>query len=103
RRFCATRGMHARWMNLLRAVSTEGFGRLRYYRGILRRLETDRSFRSYFERETTDLPRFYVDTVRRDLGPLWSWLPEKALYHDPDAYLASERSRLRLGKENHSH
>ncbi len=94
RRFCATRGIHARWMNLLRAVSTEGLGRLRYYQGIRRRLETDRSFRSYFEQETTELPRFYVDTVRRDLGPLRYWLPEGALYHDPYAYLESERSRL---------
>jgi hypothetical protein len=30
--------------------------------------------------------------VRRDLGLLWEWLPEGALYHDPTAYLKSERS-----------
>ena len=99
RRFRATAGLTTRWMNLLRAVSTEGFGRLRYYRAIRRRLETDRQFRPYFEQETAELPRFYVHLVRRDLGSLWRWLPEGALYHDPNAYLASEQGRPRPGDE----
>ena len=86
-------------MNLLRAVSTEGFGRLRYYRGIRRRLDADLQFRPYFEQETTKLPQFYIDLVRRDLGPLWRWLPEGALYHDPNAYLASEQGHLRPAGE----
>jgi len=93
RRFRATAGLSSRWMNLLRAVSTEGFGRLRYYREICRRLATDRQFPAYFAQETAELPRFYVDLVRKDLGPLWDWLPEGGLYHDPYAYLESERSR----------
>ncbi len=25
------------------------------------------------------LPAFYVERVRKDLGPLWEWLPEGAL------------------------
>src|SRR5262249_54612948 len=33
RRFRATAGVTPRWMNLLRAVSSEGFGRLQYHRG----------------------------------------------------------------------
>jgi len=37
--------------------------------------------------------------VRKDLGPLWEWLPEGALYHDPNAYLAAERERLRRAGE----
>jgi hypothetical protein len=32
--------------------------------------------------------------VRRDLGPLWSFLPDGALDHDAEAYLARERGRL---------
>jgi hypothetical protein len=80
-------------MNILRAVSTEGFGRLRYYREICRRLATDRQFLPYFAQEKEELPRFCVDQVRKDLGPLWDWLPDGGLYHDPYAYLESERSR----------
>src|SRR5262249_33883838 len=71
RRFGATAGLASRGMNLLRAVSSEGFGRLRYHREIRRRLDVDREFRPYFEQETARLPRFYTDLVRRDLGPLW--------------------------------
>ncbi len=76
----------------MRAVSTEGFGRLKYHSGIRRRLDTDRQFRRYFEQETTELPGFYTAMVRRDLGWLWKWLPEGGLYHDPKAYLKSDGS-----------
>lgn len=89
-RFRATRTMIPRWMNLVRAVSSEGFGRLEYYREVRRRLEADRPFRDYFQQETMELPVFFVDRVRRDLGPLWEWLPAGALYHDHHAYLKSE-------------
>ena len=80
-------------MNVLRAISTEGFGRLRYYSEIRKRLDCDRQFRPYFEQETNVLPRFYVELVRQELGPLWDWLPKGSLDHDANAYLKSERSR----------
>jgi hypothetical protein len=95
RRFQGTTGVIPRWMNLLRAVSTEGFGRLRYYQEIRRRLQTDQQFRPYFAQESAALPRFYIQLIRRDLGSLWRWLPAGALYHDPNAYLASEQARVR--------
>lgn len=91
RRFRATRGVTARGMNVVRAVSTEGFGRLGYYKEIRRRLDHDPQFLPYFEQETNKLPQFYVDLVRKDLGPLWEWLPEGALDHDPNAYANAER------------
>ena len=94
RRFQGTAGVAPRLMNLLRAVSTEGFGRLRYHQEVRRRLDADREFRPYFEQETTELPRFYVDLVRKDLGPLWRWLPQGALHHDPNAYLQLDRHPL---------
>lgn len=79
-----------RWLNVVRAVSSEGFGRIKYFTEVRQRLDADKQFRSYFEGETTELPRFYVDRVRRDLGSLWDWLPNGALHHDPNAYLKSE-------------
>ncbi len=97
RRFRATRELTARGMNLVRAVSTEGFGRLRYYRDIRRRLDQDRQFPPYFEQEATELPRFYVDLVRQDLGLLWEWLPEGALAHEPNAYSREAGSGRALG------
>lgn len=88
-RYRATTGMVPRWMNVVRAVSSEGFGRLKYHTAVLHRLNTDRQFRRYFEQETTELPQFYVDVVRKDLGPLWEWLPQGALRHDPNGSLTS--------------
>ena len=89
RRFAATRETIPKWMNVVRAVSSEGFGRVRHYTAVRRLLDTDASFRAYFEGETTQLPSFFVDRIRRDLGPLWEYLPEGALWHDPLAYLES--------------
>jgi len=94
-RFRATRTMIPRWMNVVRAVSSEGFGRLAYYEELRRRLDVDRNVQRYFDQETTELPAFYVDQVRKDLGPLWEWLPAEALYHDPHAYLTSEEVQSR--------
>src|ERR1017187_865018 len=93
RRFLATQGITARWLNVVRAVSTEGFGRARYYREIRDRLDTDPQFPPYFEQESSVLPEFYKNIVRQDLGPLMEWLPEDALYHDPNSYLKSEHSK----------
>jgi hypothetical protein len=97
RRFRATPGLTPRYLNLVRAISTEGFGRLKYHAEIRKRLDSDRQFLPYFEQRTNRLPQFYLDLIREDLGPLWKWLPEEALHHDPNAYLKSERSRAALG------
>ncbi|MGH9363962.1 MAG: B12-binding domain-containing radical SAM protein [Thermoanaerobaculia bacterium] len=91
-RFRATRTTIPRWMNVIRAVSSEGSGRLKYYTELRRRLDADPDVRRYFEQVTTALPAFYVDQVRRDLGPLWEWLPAGALDHDPNAYRKSEEA-----------
>ncbi len=93
RRFVATSGATARWLNLVRAVSTEGYGRATYYRQIRNRLDTDAQFEPYFEQESSVLPKFYRDIVGQDLGPLMEWLPQDALYHDSNAYLKSERPK----------
>ncbi len=89
-RFRSTRTTIPRWMNAIRAVSSEGSGRIAYFTELRRRLDTDRQVQRYFDRETTELPAFYVDQVRRDLGPLWEWLPAGALEHDSQAYRKSQ-------------
>ena len=92
-RFQATTSRIPRWMNLMRAVSTEGAGRLRFYRKIRKFLDEDVRFRAFFEGETTEVPQFYIDMIKKDLGPLWEYLPEGAIYHDPYAYLKSEMEK----------
>lgn len=90
KRFMGTTRAIPRWMNLVRAVSTEGFGRLRYYGEIRRRLEADPEFAPFFEQESTRLPRFYLDMIRQDLGPMYRWLPPGGIEHDPNAYLHAQ-------------
>ena len=88
-RLRATNSFIPRWMNVVRAVSSEGSGRIRYNTEVHRRFHTDRQFRRYFEQDSAELPQFYRDQVKKDLGPLWDWLPAGAVYHDPNAYLKS--------------
>jgi hypothetical protein len=83
-----------RCMNVLRAFSSQGTGRVRYHTEVLNRLRDDKQFRDFFEQETTELPQFYLDRIRNDLGPLWEWLPKGALYYDSNVYSNSEKMQL---------
>ena len=89
RRARSTSKFVPKWLNVVRAISSEGYGRIDYYSEILRRLNIDPQFRPFFERQTTKIPQFYSDLVKKDMGPLWDWLPKGALEHDPNAYLKS--------------
>jgi hypothetical protein len=90
RRFEANRGQIPRWINVLRALSSEGKGRIRYDSAVRRLLDSDTPLRRFFDGETTVVPSFYTDQVRSDLGPLWSSLPEGALSHDQNAFLRTQ-------------
>ncbi|OFV86476.1 MAG: radical SAM protein [Acidobacteria bacterium RBG_16_70_10] len=103
RRYQAIKAGLPRWMNVVRGISSEGFGRIRYYTDVRHRLDADRQFRDFFEGESRALPRFFHDRLRRDLGDLWEWLPPGAVHHDPNAYLKAERTHsltplLRAGR-----
>ena len=87
RRFGATRLYTSRWINLIRALSSEGRGRIRNYTAIRGLLDTDRGFRAFFEGETTTVPDFYMDTIRQNLGPFFALLPAAAMEYDANAYL----------------
>ena len=91
RRFLSSPHLTTKWMNVLRAISSEGYGRIRFFTEIRRRLEKDTSFRDFFEGETNEIPQFYIDIVRKTLGNMWDYLPEGALLHDPNAYLKAEK------------
>ena len=77
-------------MNVVRAMSSEGWGRIAYHTTIRGLLDTDPSVRGFMEGEDDRLPAFYEARIRRDLGALHRHLPAGALMHDPNAYLKSE-------------
>ena len=86
RRLLANSGVGTRFLNFVRATTSN---RAEYQAKVRRLLDEDRSVRRFVEGESTDLPAFYVERIRRSLGPLWEALPEGALMHDPNAYLKS--------------
>ena len=96
KRLVATKAFIPRWINVVRAIFSEGFGRVAYNKEILRLLNSDKKFRDYFEPETTELPQFYLNTIKKDLGSLWEWLPDGAIFHDQNAYLNSLPERIAI-------
>jgi hypothetical protein len=87
RRVVANRGVTPKLLNLVRAISWEGSGRIKFFKKIRTLLKTDISFADYFEGNSTELPQFYTDIIKKDLGYMWEWLPEGAIHHDQNAYL----------------
>ncbi|MGZ6989185.1 MAG: radical SAM protein, partial [Thermoanaerobaculia bacterium] len=98
KRCVATKAAIPRWMNVVRAVSSEGSGRIAYYTELRRRLDVDAQVQRYFAQETDTLPDFYANQVSRDLGSLWRWLPAGSMSHDHKAYLASEERPLEAAR-----
>jgi hypothetical protein len=89
RRLTATAGAIPKWMNVVRAVSSEGWGRIRYHTTIRGLLDSDGGVRGFMEGTTAELPTFYSNRIEHDLGPLNRYLPSGAIMHDPNAYLKS--------------
>ncbi len=89
RRFLANGETIPRGLNIVRGLSSEHFGRIKYFNEIRRRLDTDRPLRRFFEQETMEIPEYFVEEICADLGEFWEWLPDGAISHDPNAYLLS--------------
>jgi len=101
KRFISTSRFTSKWMNFMRAVSSEGYGRIRFFKKVKEKLLNDRSFRGYFEKETRQLPPFYQNIIQKDLGAWWQWLPAGALDHDENAYLRKNSSSIDLHGISH--
>ncbi|HEX6669091.1 MAG TPA: hypothetical protein VF061_06010, partial [Gemmatimonadales bacterium] len=65
RRLGATPAMIPRWMNVVRAMSSEGWGRIAYHTTIRGLLDTAPSVRGVMEGEDDRLPAFYEARIRR--------------------------------------
>jgi hypothetical protein len=90
RRFGATSGVHSRWFGMLRAATSK---KRKYYEDLHARLQEDGPLLDFFEGRTTEIPAFFADRMRNDLGPLWEALPKGAAMHDQLAYLKREQAQ----------
>jgi radical SAM superfamily enzyme YgiQ (UPF0313 family) len=80
----------SRWFNLFLSFSVGGSGKKRNVLTILKNLRTNPDFRSFMNRETDTIPAFMIEQVKKDLGPIWEWLPDKTLSQKPNILKESE-------------
>jgi hypothetical protein len=98
RRLAAGKNFTSRWMSFMRAISAEGYGRIKFYKQIRKQLVEDYNFRNYFEGETKKLPAFYKNIIEKTLGIWWQWLPQGAIEHNHNAYLNKTTQKQDDGK-----
>jgi hypothetical protein len=89
RRFAAGGGLMPRVIDVFRALSTEGRGKIPELVKIQQQLH-DPGIAAFMRAEHAVPPAAMIAEMRRDLGPLWHWLPEGACHHDAYAFLKSQ-------------
>jgi hypothetical protein len=87
RRFHHNPMVSAKWYTLFMSFSVGASGKINQVAATLERLRTNTPFRAFMEKETDRIPAFMIDQVKRDLGPLWEWLPDKTLSQQPTMIL----------------
>jgi hypothetical protein len=75
RRFQANKDPLPRWMNFVRAISSEGRGRHLQHVKMRHRMATDREFMAFFSGESAVPPSFYHNMIKEQLGPFYEHLP----------------------------
>jgi hypothetical protein len=83
-RFRANQYPLGRWMNVVRALSSErtggaGAGMVDHYGEFRARLDADPRFRAFYAGESARPPEIYQEKTRRALGPFVECMPEKVL------------------------
>lgn len=79
RRFRNNPNFTAKWFTLFMSFSVGASGKINQVAATLEHLRTNRDYRAFMEKETDRIPSFMIQQVRKDLGPLWEWLPDKTL------------------------
>ncbi len=79
----------AKGLNMIRGLSSS---KPRHYARVRGLMESDPEMKAFHAGTSRRIPAFYLDKVKKDLGPFWDHLPEGALEHDERAYLRSEET-----------
>jgi hypothetical protein len=84
RRFEANPIKAARWITLFLSLSIGGLGKKSHVSAMLENLRRNPEFKSFMKKETIHVPAFMIEKVKKDLGPMWYWLPDKSLSRNPN-------------------
>ena len=95
RRWAANTGA-TRWVNMVRSSSSR---RAKFQRTMHEALTTDQAMRRFFDGTQREIPSFYVDRVKRGLGPLWDALPSTALLHDQNTFGSAAGIEIKLAHQ----
>ena len=83
-RFKANNMAVPKWITLLLSLTIGGIGKARFLSNMLNKLPRDLDFQNFVRKETNRVPEYFIDNVRKDLGPMWNWLPNKSLSYNPN-------------------
>jgi radical SAM superfamily enzyme YgiQ (UPF0313 family) len=89
-----------KWMTLLLSLTIGGKGKIRFLSAMLKQLQNDRVFQAFVSRESDTVPAFMVDRVKKDLGPLWQWLPNKSLSYNVNTLSNPDHKGADFNKRN---
>jgi hypothetical protein len=56
---------------------------------MLNDLHRESDFRSFVKKETNQIPAFMIEKVKRDLGEMWQWLPDKSMSYNQNVVSGS--------------
>jgi hypothetical protein len=82
RRFKANRMAGPRWVTLLLSLTIGGYGKRRFLSKMLSDLRKEPEFQSFIKKETSRVPAFMIENIKKELGPMWHWLPDKTLSYN---------------------
>ncbi|MGB8492599.1 MAG: hypothetical protein WCE64_16215 [Bacteroidales bacterium] len=83
RRFRANPIKAAKWITLFLSLSQGGLGKISHVSAMLENYRRKADFRSFMNKETIQVPAFMIEKVKKELGPMWYWLPDKSLSLNP--------------------
>ncbi len=89
RRFNANKMTATKWLTLLLSFTIGGRGKINRLSSMLKDLRLEPDFRPFVKKETSQVPAFMIEKVKRDLGEMWQWLPDKSLSYNPNVISGS--------------
>ncbi|MBP1666120.1 MAG: radical protein, partial [Bacteroidetes bacterium] len=84
RRFNANHMAASKWITLRLSLTIGGLEKIRLLSGMLNELRREPDFRTFVSKQTNRVPGFMIESVKKDLGPFWHWLPNKSLSYYPN-------------------